>query len=85
MIENQRTIKNQVTISGIGLHTGQDVNLKLAPVPVNTGVRFFLNTPKHRNIFQLTPRAIIDTTQATTIGGDSASISTIEHLLAALR
>ena len=40
MIENQRTIKQQVTLSGLGLHLGHPVNLTLCPAPEKHGYKF---------------------------------------------
>ena len=36
----QRTLKNAISATGIGLHTGEKVRLTLRPAPVNTGIRF---------------------------------------------
>ena len=40
MLKNQRTIKKHVSISGVGLHTGNKTKLTFKPAPENTGVRF---------------------------------------------
>jgi UDP-3-O-[3-hydroxymyristoyl] N-acetylglucosamine deacetylase/3-hydroxyacyl-[acyl-carrier-protein] dehydratase len=40
MSVNQKTIKKEVSLKGIGLHTGNEVSLKFKPAPVNTGFTF---------------------------------------------
>jgi UDP-3-O-[3-hydroxymyristoyl] N-acetylglucosamine deacetylase len=82
--EKQRTLQRAVGISGIGLFTGEKVNIRLCPAQENTGIVFqrtdlpgrpFL--PAKLNYVQGTPRCTI-------IGDQGASVQTVEHLLSAL-
>jgi len=80
----QRTLKNEIRTSGIGLHTGHQVRLTLRPAPANHGIVF-------RRI-DLCPVVSIpakaefvgDTKLSTTLIKDGVRISTVEHLMAAL-
>ena len=79
----QRTLKNQVPSTGIGLHSGKKVHLTLRPAPENTGIVFrrvdMANTPH----IAVCPTCVGDTRLSTTIMKDGATISTIEHLMSA--
>ncbi len=89
---NQRTIAKPINCSGIGLHSGKMVNLTLRPAPVDSGIRFYAvpgkdasaSAPANGSIAP-SPRSVIATGLATTLGNGEVSISTVEHLLAALR
>lgn len=82
---NQHTLKDALTIKGIGLHSGQDVTLKINPAPKNSGITF-----KRTDISASTPikalyTSVIDTRNCTCIGLDKENyVSTIEHLMAVL-
>lgn len=81
----QRTLKNIVQATGVGLHTGKKVTLALRPAPVNTGViycRTDLNPPVN---FQAEVKSVRDTMLCTClVNEDNVRISTVEHLNAAL-
>lgn len=76
----QSTINETICVTGVGLHTGEKVRIRLSPAPENQGIKFFLNTTEEKKIFVVDPFNITDTHRATTVG----SISTVEHLLAAI-
>lgn len=83
-MRNQKTLKQEVRISGIGLHSGKRVNLKLLPAKANSGIRFVrtdLSTPIE---IKADVRNVRSTTLATTIGAEGAKVSTVEHLMSAL-
>jgi UDP-3-O-[3-hydroxymyristoyl] N-acetylglucosamine deacetylase len=80
----QRTLKNAIRATGVGLHTGEKVYLTLRPAPVNTGIiftRIDLNP-----VVQIAATAcnVGDTTLSTTLVKDNVRISTIEHLMSAM-
>jgi len=81
---NQRTLKNVIGATGIGLHTGEKVYLKLRPAPVNTGIIF--TRVDLEPAVQIEARAcnVGDTTLSTTLVKGDVRISTIEHLMSAL-
>lgn len=80
----QRTLKNTIRATGVGLHTGEKVYLTLRPAPVDTGIIFRrtdLNPP-----VDVPARAenVGDTTLSSTLVVDDVRISTVEHLLSAM-
>lgn len=82
----QRTIQNQVTCTSVGLHTGRKISMTVKPAGVNEGITFIRKdaTGKKERI-KAAIENVTDTTLATTIGNNGSAISTIEHLLSALR
>lgn len=78
----QHTLGREVSFSGIGLHSGLPVSMKVKPAPANNGIRF-VRTDLGVEIPALMNR-VVDTTLATTIGVGEAMVSTTEHLLASL-
>ncbi|MEJ6684499.1 MAG: UDP-3-O-acyl-N-acetylglucosamine deacetylase [SAR86 cluster bacterium] len=80
---NQRTLKNVIRATGVGLHTGEKVYLTLRPAPINKGIVFIrVDVETALEIPALT-EYVGDTTLATTIEKDGCRVSTIEHLMAA--
>ncbi len=80
----QRTLKNAIKATGIGLHTGEKIYLTLRPAPVNTGIvfrRVDLDEPVE---IAARPENVGSTTLSTTLMKDGVRISTVEHLLSAL-
>ena len=80
----QRTLKNVIRATGVGLHTGQKVYLTLRPAVADTGIvfrRVDLDEPVE---IPATPDNVGDTTLSTTLIKDGVRISTVEHLLSAL-
>lgn len=80
---HQQTIAKEVSLSGIGLHTGLPVNLVIRPGLVNTGIRFKRVDLPQGPIIEANLDNVVDTRLATTLGKDGVTISTVEHLLAA--
>ncbi len=78
----QRTIKQEVSFEGVGLHTGNHVTVKLKPAPRDTGV-IFQRTDKNIMIRALVG-TVTDTAFATSLGHNGIRIKTVEHILAAL-
>ncbi len=81
----QTTIRQSITCSGVGLHSGKLVTLALHPAAENTGIVFDIHTQNGVQRVEPTPLAAMGTALATTLGAHGASASTVEHLLAALR
>jgi UDP-3-O-[3-hydroxymyristoyl] N-acetylglucosamine deacetylase len=80
----QRTLKNPIRETGVGLHTGEKVYLTLRPAPENTGVVFVRSDLEPALEIPARTEYVGDTTLATTIVKGDVRISTIEHLMAAL-
>ena len=80
----QRTLKNTIRATGVGLHTGEKVYLTLRPAAPNTGIvfrRIDLDEPVE---IEAKAENVGDTTLSTTLIKDGVRISTVEHLLSAL-
>ena len=80
----QTTLRHEVTCTGIGLHSGNQVQLALRPAPVDTGIVFEISTATGIRRVTPSPRAVLTTELATTLGAGGVSVSTVEHLLATL-
>lgn len=80
----QRTIKKEVSVSGVGLHTGQPVTLTFKPAPENHGYKFKRIDLPNSPIIDADVDNVTDTSRGTTITQNGASVSTVEHVLAAL-
>ena len=84
-ILNQKTINKKISFSGVGLHTGETVELNLFPSDPNTGIIFKRTDIKNNNIIFPLYNNVIDTTLCTTISNEfGTKVSTIEHLMGAL-
>ncbi len=81
----QHTISQVVTCSGVGLHSGNEINLRIKPAPTNSGIRFFRTDLEDSDGIPAHMDKVIDTFMATTIGDKQGSVSTTEHLMAALQ
>ena len=82
---NQKTIKNKITLNGVGLHTGLHANLTIKPAKPNTGIIFKRTDIKEDNIVIPNLFNVSSAIFCTTISNESgASVSTIEHLMGAL-
>lgn len=81
----QQTIKQPVSIEGIGLHSGNDVKMDFLPAPTNTGIVFKRVDLKGDPIIKARVENVVSTARSTTIGRKDIKIQTIEHLMAALR
>jgi len=82
----QKTILQAVSCSGVGVHTGKNISLTLRAAPQNTGILFKRTDIRDKNNLILARwDCVVDTSHSTTIGNeDGVTVSTIEHLMAAL-
>lgn len=80
----QTTIARPTSISGIGLHTGQRINMTLRPADAGTGIIFHRKLDDRTVAIEATSANVVDTRMATVIGKGDVRVSTVEHLLAAL-
>lgn len=81
----QRTILNSAEISGLGLHTGANVNLTFHPAAENTGYIFKRTDLEGTPEITVDAENVISTDRGTCLGQNNAKIHTVEHTLAALR
>ena len=79
----QRTLKNVIRATGVGLHTGEKVYLTLRPAPSDTGIVFRrIDLPEPVDI-RACPENVSDTRLSTTLECNGARVSTVEHLMSA--
>lgn len=81
----QRTLKEKVSVAGIGIHTGQEVLMSFCPAKEGTGVVFERTDLPGRPVIPATIEYVQDASRSTTIGIGNIRIHTVEHVLAALR
>ena len=79
----QRTLKNVIRATGVGLHTGEKVYLTLRPAPVDTGIVFRRTDLPAPVDIRACPENVTDTRLSTTIESDGVRVSTVEHLMSA--
>jgi len=84
MTENQKTIKRPVSLAGVGLPTGQEVNLTFRPAPINYGRRFVRVDLDGRPEIEAVVENVVDTARGTSIASNGAKVQTVEHVLAAV-
>ncbi len=80
----QRTIKRSGTISGVGLHTGQQCKLTFVPAPANYGFKFVRTDLESSPEIPALIDRVIDIKRGTTIGMEGVEIHTVEHVLSAM-
>ena len=84
-ILKQKTLKREISLSGVGLHSGNVVNIKLVPQKPNTGIYFKRIDLKSNNIIYPSVFNVSSASYCTKISNEyGVSVSTIEHLMAAL-
>lgn len=80
----QRTLKNIVRATGVGLHTGEKVYLTLRPAAPNTGIVFRRIDLERVVEIKADPYAVKDTRLSSCLEKDNARVQTVEHLMSAL-
>jgi UDP-3-O-[3-hydroxymyristoyl] N-acetylglucosamine deacetylase/3-hydroxyacyl-[acyl-carrier-protein] dehydratase len=84
MNEKQRTIKQAVSVSGVGLHTGKPVTITFNPAPENHWYKFQRMDVDGHPIIDADADLVVDTSRGTTLEKDGVRVYTTEHVLAAL-
>ena len=80
----QRTLKSSVSVTGVGLHSGEKVTLGLRPAPVNTGIVFRRVDVKPVEEIRAHAERVNDTRLSTCMEQNGVRVATIEHLMSAL-
>ncbi|MCC7199396.1 MAG: UDP-3-O-acyl-N-acetylglucosamine deacetylase [Gammaproteobacteria bacterium] len=80
----QRTLKNPIRASGVGLHSGRKVLMALRPAPPNTGIVFRRTDLDPPVDIPASATGVTETTLGTTLTAGGANVSTVEHLLSAI-
>ncbi|MDA3820510.1 MAG: bifunctional UDP-3-O-[3-hydroxymyristoyl] N-acetylglucosamine deacetylase/3-hydroxyacyl-ACP dehydratase [Candidatus Delongbacteria bacterium] len=83
MDKKQTSIKKAVTLQGIGLHTGDKVELTIKPAPVNHWYKFKRIDVEGEPIIEAIADNVVDTSRGTSLAKNDVRVSTVEHLLAA--
>lgn len=84
MAEKQRTLKSAVKLQGVGLHTGEKVNLEICPAPENHGYKFQRIDLEGEPVIKADADLVVATDRGTTLEYKGARVYTTEHILAAL-
>ncbi len=80
----QTTIHKSVRCTGIGLHSGKQVELALCPAAEDTGILFSLRNGSGSTFLTPAPSLVVETGLATVLGDGRETVATVEHLLAAI-
>jgi len=80
----QQTLAAPVSYSGIGLHSGKNVNMCMLPAEVDTGIVFVRTDLPDKPEISAKPANVSSTLKATTLSENGAEVFTVEHLMAAL-
>ena len=84
-VRKQRTLKNFVSFSGIGIHTGKEVKLRFCPMKEGTGIVFRRMDLPSQPIVPATVEYVQETSRSTIIGIKDVRIHTVEHVLSAIK
>lgn len=79
-MDSQQTLRQPVTLSGIGLHSGEPVDMTVSPAGADTGILF---RAADGTLIPANADHVVDTNSATTVGAFGVRVRTIEHLMAA--
>lgn len=79
----QKTIKNEISLTGVGLHTGKDVKMTFKPAPVNNGFTFVRVDLEGQPIIEADANYVVNTQRGTNLEKKGVKIQTSEHVLAA--
>ena len=82
-VTQQHTLANEVSYSGVGLHSGNRVTMKFKPAAPGTGIRFLRVDLDGTPEIEAKVENVTQTTRSTTLAKGNAKVQTVEHLLAA--
>lgn len=80
----QQTIKKEVSLTGVGLHTGQNVTVTFVPAPVNHGIKFQRTDMQGSPIIPADCDLVTTVQRGTTLEKNNAIVATVEHVMSAL-
>ncbi len=84
MATRQRTIAKEISLKGVGLHTGMSSTVTLCPAPTNHGYKFQRTDLENQPTVQAIADNVVDTSRSTVLEQNTARIGTVEHVLSAL-
>jgi UDP-3-O-[3-hydroxymyristoyl] N-acetylglucosamine deacetylase/3-hydroxyacyl-[acyl-carrier-protein] dehydratase len=82
-VSNQQTLRQSVSYSGVGLHSGNRVNMTFLPAPANSGIRFRRVDLDGRPEIEAKIENVSETNRSTTLSKGNVKIHTVEHVLSA--
>lgn len=80
--KRQRTLQKPVSCTGVGMHSGKPVTVRILPAPPNHGIQFKRTDIPESPCIPAIFNRVVDTSLATVIGENGCIVSTIEHLMA---
>ncbi len=80
----QKTIKNEISLTGVGLHTGKEVTMTFKPAPINNGFTFVRVDLQGHPVIEADANYVVNTQRGTNLEKLGVKIQTPEHVLAAL-
>jgi len=80
----QSTIAKAITLTGVGLHSGRNIRMQLRPAEAGNGIVFHRSQGERTVSIEAISANVVDTRLATVIGKSGLTVSTVEHLMAAL-
>ena len=80
----QRTVRREVDVAGIGLHSGVQVRATVGPAPPHAGIVFRRGDVQPQTQIKACPANVVDTQLAVTLANGGVRVGTVEHLMAAL-
>jgi len=80
----QKTIKTEISLTGVGLHTGKEVKITFKPAPINNGFTFVRKDLEGQPIIEADANYVVNTQRGTNLEKLGVKIQTPEHVLAAL-
>jgi UDP-3-O-[3-hydroxymyristoyl] N-acetylglucosamine deacetylase/3-hydroxyacyl-[acyl-carrier-protein] dehydratase len=82
-VSQQQTLRKSVSFSGIGLHSGNRVNMTFLPAPPGSGIRFRRVDLEGKPELEARVEQVVDTNRSTTLGKGALKVQTVEHVMAA--
>ncbi len=82
-VKKQKTIQKEITLEGVGLHTGQIVKMTFKPAPENSGLTFVRNDLEGSPHIEALAKYVVATERGTNLEKNGVQINTSEHVLAA--
>ena len=83
-MQMQQTIKNNISFSGVGIHTGVSTKMMLKPAKEDYGIRFIRIDLENKPEIKVDVDNVFDTQRSTSLKKENAEIHTVEHILAAI-
>ncbi|AWM15049.1 bifunctional UDP-3-O-[3-hydroxymyristoyl] N-acetylglucosamine deacetylase/3-hydroxyacyl-ACP dehydratase [Flavobacterium sp. NRK F10] len=80
----QTTIGNEISLKGVGLHTGQEVTMTFKPAPINNGITFVRVDLEGEPVIEADANYVVNTQRGTNLEKKGVKIQTPEHVLAAV-